>query len=302
MLTAVSDSTTGDLAMAQHTSPNADAHGRFVRLGDGDMHVVEDGRPEATPLLLIHGSAASLVCWDLVVPSLAGAFRVVRVDLLGCGKSTIASGGYEILTQARRVAAALDQLGVSRVTVIGHSSGCTVATALAEQRPDAVAALVLIDFGPNMDAKTPDRLLFRLIQTRFPGSLLWRMRSEATIRKAARASGGFTRDVEIPDAFVEDALRMTHGTFRKILRAPVSYLEQHSLPDRLIAIGLPLLVIFGDDDQRWRPSSAHAFGEVPGARVELLAGVGHTPMMEDPEATAKLLLEFCTAVEERNRI
>jgi pimeloyl-ACP methyl ester carboxylesterase len=50
--------------------------------------------------------------------------------------------------------------------MIGHSSGCTVATALAEQRPDAVAGLALIDFGPSLDAKIPERLLFRLLLTR----------------------------------------------------------------------------------------------------------------------------------------
>jgi pimeloyl-ACP methyl ester carboxylesterase len=48
---------------------------------------------------------------------------------------------------------------VSRVAVIGHSSGCVVATALAEHRPDAVVALALIDMGPSPDAKIPERLL-----------------------------------------------------------------------------------------------------------------------------------------------
>ena len=293
---------TGDSANGNSHFPQRGPRGRFVRIDDGDMHVVEDGKPDGPALLLIHGSAASLVCWEPVVPSLAAAFRVIRVDLLGCGKSTIPTGGYEIPTQAGRVAAALDKLGVRRVTVIGHSSGCTVATALAEQRPDTVVALVLIDFGPNMAAKVPDRRLFRLLQTRFPGRLLWRMRNEANIRKAAHASGGFTRPVDIPDAFIEDALRMTHRTFVELLRAPVNYLEQRSLPDRLTALGLPLLVVFGTDDQRWRPSSAHAYSVVPGSRVEFLSGVGHTPMMEDPQATATLLFDFSAAVEARREI
>ncbi len=74
--------------MAQHTSRDAETQDRFVRIDDGEMHVVEEGQPDGPALLLIHGSAASLVCWDLVVPSLAGAFRVIRVDLLGCGRST----------------------------------------------------------------------------------------------------------------------------------------------------------------------------------------------------------------------
>src|SRR5262245_19469359 len=276
-------------------STESSARDRLVRLDEGEMHVVEDGEPDAPALLLIHGSAASLACWDLVVPALAGAYRVIRVDLLGCGKSTSPAGGYDIPTQARRVAAALDMLGVSRVTVIRHSGGCTVATALAEQRPDAVAALALIDFGPSLDAKIPERLLFRLLLTRFPGRLLWRLRTEANIRKAARV--GFTRPVHIPDAFIEDALRMTHRTFVEAMRAPGDYLGQRSLPDRLNALGLPLLVIFGTDDGRWRSSSAAAYRVVPGARVELLPGVGHTPIMEDPQTTGNLLLDFAAAVE-----
>ena len=110
-------------------------------------------------------------------------YRVIRVDLLGHGRSASPADGYDIPAQARRVAAALDKLGVSRVTVIGHSSGCTVATALAEQRPDAVAALALIDMGPSPDAKIPESLLFRLLLAPLTGRLLWQLRTEAAIRK-----------------------------------------------------------------------------------------------------------------------
>jgi pimeloyl-ACP methyl ester carboxylesterase len=266
---------------------------RFVGLEDGDMHVVVDGRPDAPALLLIHASAASLATWDLVVPYLAGALRVIRVDLLGCGKSSTPAVGYDITTQARRVSDALDEIGVSRVRVIGHSGGCAVATAVAEQRPDAVVALALIDFGPSLDAKIPENRLTRLVLTRFPGRMLWRMKTEATIRKSA--SMGFTRPVDIPDAMIEDALRMTHRAFVGAMRAPVEYLRQRSLPDRLSALGLPLLVIFGADDQRWRSSMAGGYRVVPGSHVEVLAGVGHTPILEDPETIGKLLLDFASA-------
>lgn len=184
-------------------------------------------------------------------------------------------------------------LGVNRVTVIGHSSGCTVATALAEQRPGMVSGLVLIDFGPGVDAKIPERLLTRLSLTRFPGQLLWRLKSDDTIRKAART--GFTRPVHIPDVFVEHVLGMTHRAFVGSMRGPLDYIRQLSLPDRLATMGIPVLVIFGTDDQRWRSSSAADYRIVPGARVELLPGVGHTPMMEDPQTTVTLLLEFVAA-------
>lgn len=79
------------------------------------------------------------------------------------------------------------------------------------------------------------------------------------------------------------------------MRGYRDYLSQRSIPGRLAVLGLPVLVIFGGDDQRWRPSSATAYRAVPGARVELLPGAGHTPMVDDPQATAGLLLGFAAA-------
>jgi len=242
--------------MAEHMSGDLDAHDRFVRLDDGDMHVVEDGKPGAPALLLIHGTAASTAWWDPVVPRLAGAHRVIRVDLLGHGRSSSPAGGYGIPAQARRVGAALDRLGAGRVAVIGHSTGGSVATALAEQRPGVVAALALIDTGPSPDAYIDQGLLGRLLLARFPGRLLWRLRTEATIRKAMRTA--FTRPFDIPDALIEATLGMTHRAVAGTARASLNYLRQRSVPARLAALDLPVLVIFGVDDQRWRSSSAAA--------------------------------------------
>ena len=279
--------------MAEHTPDSPDAEDPFGRLDGGDMQVAEDGKPGAPALLLIQNAAAPLACWDPFVPQLAGTHRVIRVDLLGRGSPAIPADRYDIRAQARRVGAVLDRLGVNRVTVVGHSSGCTVATALAEQRPGAVAGLALIDFGPSLAAKIPERRLFRLVLTQFPGRLLWHLRTEVSVRKAVRT--GFTRPADIPHAFVEYALGMTHQDFVGAMRGPLDYLGQRSLPDRLAGLGIPVLVIFGAEDQRWRSSLASAYLAVPGARVELLPGVGHSPMLEDPQTTGKLLLDFAAA-------
>jgi pimeloyl-ACP methyl ester carboxylesterase len=155
--------------MAEHMPGDPDADDRFVRLDDGDMHVVEDGRPGAPGLLLIHGTAASTAWWDPVIPQLAGDCRVIRVDMAGHGRSSAPAGGYDIPAQARRVGAVLDRLGVGQVTVIGHSTGGCVATALAEQRPALVSALALIDIGPDLDAYMSQGLLGRLLLARCPG-------------------------------------------------------------------------------------------------------------------------------------
>lgn len=261
--------------------------------GDGDLQATEDGDQGAPPLLLIHGTGACTAWWDPVVPALADSHRVIRVDLLGHGKSGSPPGGYDIPAQARRVGAVLDRLGAVPVTVIGHSTGGTVATALAEQRPGLVTALAFIDTGPSLDAFADQGLAGRLLLAPVPGRLLWSLRTESLIRQAMASA--FTRPVEIPGAIIEATMGMTHRALAGTSRASDAYLRQRSMPERLAALGLPVLVIFGVDDKRWRSGAATAYRAVPGARVELLPGVGHTPMMEDPEATSRLLLDFAAA-------
>src|ERR1700722_8411493 len=100
----------GGSAMAEHMPGDPGADGRFVRLVDGDMHVVEDGKPGAPALLLIPGSGASTAWGGACAPARAGSCRVIRVDLPGHGRSSSPAGGYDIPAQARRVGAALDRL------------------------------------------------------------------------------------------------------------------------------------------------------------------------------------------------
>ena len=143
--------------MAEHGPGGPDGDGRFVRLDDGgDLYVVEDGPPDAPAVLLIHGTGAGTAWWDPVIPQLAGTRRVIRVDLAGHGRSASPAGGYDVPAQARRAGTVLERLGAGRVTVIGHSTGGSVATALAEQRPAVVGHTPMLE-----DPQTTGALLLR---------------------------------------------------------------------------------------------------------------------------------------------
>ena len=135
------------VSVFRHTS---EATGdQIVHLDDGDLHVTENGPPDAPAVLLIHGFAGSSAWWNPVVPMLQQRYRVIRVDLLGHGASAKPVGGYDIPAQGRRVGAVLDRLRVNQAVIVGHSTGGAVATALAEQRPDVVAALALYRHRPH---------------------------------------------------------------------------------------------------------------------------------------------------------
>lgn len=97
--------------MAEHPSGVPEAGDRFIRLDEGDVHVVQNGRPGAPAVLLIQNAAAPVALWDPLVPLLAGDCHVIRADLLG--RRRPGSAGYDVPAQARRAAAVLDRLGVT---------------------------------------------------------------------------------------------------------------------------------------------------------------------------------------------
>ncbi|MER5258082.1 MULTISPECIES: alpha/beta fold hydrolase [unclassified Streptomyces] len=259
-----------------------------VQLSHG-MHVVHDGSQQAPPLLLIHGSGASGASWIPMIPALADRHRVIRIDLPGCGQSP-APASYDVPEQAGRVAALLDDLGLRRVAVVGHSSGGYLGTALAEQRPDLVGSLSLISTGPSLDALLPQPLLLRLLLGPPLGRLIWSMRSDAWIRSGIRAVTA--RPVDVPDDLVAGVRSITYAAFQAVLRQYTAYVAERSVPERLAALDVPVLAVFGAADPRWEPSSVHQYDAVPDARVEVLPGVGHMPLLEAPDTTSKLLLSF----------
>ncbi|MFB6840548.1 alpha/beta fold hydrolase [Streptomyces sp. NPDC056361] len=253
---------------------------------DGHIHVCQDGPRDAPALLLIHGSASSTRSWDPLVPLLTGSHRVIRLDLLGHGRSAKpADSSYAIPDQARRAGAVLDRLGIAHALVVGHSSGGTVATSLAEQRPDLVTSLALLDTGPGLDA-------FIASSSSPIDPSQWPPTDE---QLRLFASTAFSRvGYRIPEELLDDVRAMTCHSLTASMGATRSYLEQQALPDRLTVVGKPLLVLFGEDDRRWRSSSASAYSAVPGAEVALLPGLGHSPQLEDPSRTATGLLGFAS--------
>jgi pimeloyl-ACP methyl ester carboxylesterase len=251
-----------------------------------ELFVTTDGSAEAPPLVLIHGTAASGQSWSAMVPSLAAAHRVIRVDLPGCGSSP-APAGYDVDDQARTVGGALDELGVTSAVVAGHSSGGIVATALAVSRPSLIDAVVLINTGPSMESYIAPPFPYQ------PSD--WPTLTDDQLR--VTAAQAFRPGFDIPPEAIDQIRAMTFEAFAATSLAIRAYLAAVPLPTRLAATGKPLLVIFGEQDARWRASAAADYLAVPGAQVSYLPGSGHTPIVEDPTTTAALLLAFTAGLK-----
>jgi len=263
--------------------------GRIVDLPGGDLHVREDGPRDAPAVVLLHGFACSLHWWDQITPALARDHRVVRFDLLGHGGSEKPKEGYGMESQARLVAAALDRLGVRRADVVGHSMGGSVATALAEQRPVLVESIVILDSpSKSGDAELP--FTARLGFVPVLGQAINRVVPDGMVRDGLESA--FAKGFDVPDRFVEDFRDMTYTSYDDSHRASDDYNEESGLAERLADQSVPLLVVFGSQDDLVDPKSAQGYRSVPGARVVVLDGVGHSPHVERPAATARLIADF----------
>jgi pimeloyl-ACP methyl ester carboxylesterase len=268
------------------------AGGRLLDLPGGEMQVVEGGPRDGDPILLIHCFSCAIDWWDGVRPRLEAKHRVVAVDLLGHGGSEKPGSGYTPAHQAELVAEALTKLHVRNAEVVGHSLGGSVAVALAEQSPRLVNRVAIIDMPP--DASYGDLgFIAGLAFQPVLGEALWTIKPDFSVRDGLKVA--FAPEFEVPDAFVEDVKRLTYTAYDESPTGTEAFIGDVSLDRRMHATGKPLLVLMGAEEQivndPQRALDQYANGD-PGAETHLIAGAGHSPNVEKPAETARLILEF----------
>ena len=251
-------------------------------------NVTVDG--DGPPILLLHGFGAAINWWDDIAPALASHHRVIRLDLIGHGGTAAPTRGYSIPRQAQLAAAALDRLDIGHVTVIGHSMGGEVAIGLAELQSARIDRMILIDSPPTAD--TSFTIMTKIYLMPIIGEMLSHFQSDAAIRRGL--SQGFAPNFIIPEKFVADLRQLTYCAFRKAHNESIAYRTSRPPYDRLAALkpSPPLLVIFGSLDAIVPPEHANLFERVPGVKIAMIEGAGHSPMVEAPAKTLKLIEDF----------
>jgi pimeloyl-ACP methyl ester carboxylesterase len=283
----------------------------LVETSYGALQVLEEGDPQGSPIVLVHCYTCSIRWWDRLAPLLSAEHRVIRVDLLGHGGSDKPSEGYSIENQANGIAEALNELGVSGATVVGHSLGGTVATALADQSPELATRVAVLDQAPD-DTFEDRSLTQRLGYVPVIGPAMERLvhlapSSEVRDQYEEVFAPGFNiaSGFENPDQVVDDLRAMTYTAFDKAADAEGDYTDQEPLDERLGALEMPLLVVFGAEDQVYDADAAlERYRDIPGAGTELIEGAGHSPNVERPDQLAPLIIAFAersTAAEQEQQ-
>jgi len=260
-------------------------------------HPATGGGPEGEPIVLLHCYTCSLRWWDQMVPLLNDGHRVITFDLLGHGGSEKPTSGYEIENQAAAVAAALNGLGVTSATVVGHSLGGLVATSLREQASDLVDKVVVVD-SPASSGQADLPLTAKIATWPVLGEALWRVKLGSMIKRSAERDFAPGTDVsevfpDQPDRVVDDVDAMTYRSFSESASAADDFLDHGGLPSRLRAVGGAVMVIMGSEDQILDPDEVLGqFEVVPGVRAVTIEGAGHSPNVERPEETAEQIISF----------
>jgi pimeloyl-ACP methyl ester carboxylesterase len=235
-----------------------------VRIGSQQVRYVrrkaDAARPGDLPIVVLPGWGAHIEAVAPILAALDGTADLIALDLPGFGESEPPQQAWDVDAYARFMIAFLDELGVDRAHLVGHSHGGRVSIALAADEPERVGRLLLIDSAglrPKRGWKYRRRVAVAKLGRAIakiggaPGRRLQeRMRARVASRDYLEAS---------------EAMR---GTFRAVIAADSS--------DRLPRIRASTLLVWGDSDEDTPLWMAHRMEElIPDAGLVVLEGAGH---------------------------
>ncbi len=261
-----------------------DVHGMVVHVRD------EGPRSDPLPLLLIHGTGASLHTWEGWVRALKGQHRVISFDLPGFGLTGPFAGryapdDYHGDIYARFVLDLLDTLDVPRAVIAGNSLGGEVAWRTAAMAPARVAGLVLVDAsGPAFTSQSVP-LAFTLARVPLLNRLGEWVLPRALITQALVDVYGDPQKItdDLVDRYFELALRDGN---RAALRHRLQQMTPGEGAERIATLKLPTLILWGGRDRLIPPDVGRQFEmQIAGSQRVMFDALGHVPQEEDPAAT-----------------
>lgn len=246
----------------------------------GVLHV-DDGGSGGLPVLFLHGLGGTAGQWRPLLAHLRPERRALALDLRGHGRSSPADDGeYGIGEFADDLAAAADDLGLSRFVLAAHSLGASVAAEYASREKERVAGLFLVD--PNGDqTEIPRRELedfLASLRSDPREEMRWYFK-QVLVGAAPETADRVLADLEAtPDGVLVASLESSFGY------SPVAALESYPGP-----------VLSVVSDMNTLPYSLHnLLDDLP---VRLISGTSHWLMLDRPDELATHLDDFLARVE-----
>lgn len=250
--------------------------------------------PEA--VVFAHGLLWSGRMFDAQVAALADRYRCITFDFRGQGRSEVTAGGYDMETLSDDAAALIERLGCAPCHFVGLSMGGFIGMRLAARRPELIRSLVLMETSadPEPAENVPRyrmlggvvRVLGRLGMRLVMGRVMQIMFSRTFLADpACEAERRIWRE------------RGMDNHPRGINLALQGVIEREPVYDELGRIAVPTLVMVGDEDVATVPAKAERIhAAIPGSRLVVIPGAGHTSSVEQPAFVNAALEEFLGSV------
>ena len=257
----------------------------IAQVGEIQLDYERTGAGE--PLLLIMGMSGTALHWgEPFLTALRESFEVITYDHRGVGASSRLSGAITIAEMAQDAAGLLEALGISSAHVLGISMGGMIAQELALEHPELIRTLTIgCSYCGGPGSSHIDRVAF----AKLSAAMLSGDRQKA-IRAGweANVSEARVNDAELYASFL--AIAAERSVAVPVVMAQAQAAAAHDTSARLGDITAPTLVIHGTEDQMLPVGNGRLIASlIPGARLEILDGIGHLFFFELPERSADLI-------------
>lgn len=246
-------------------------------------------RGEGVPLIFLNGLAGDHQYWMGQLRALSKHFRCLALDNRDTGQSSYASASYTIPDLADDVAGFMEQLSLPAAHIVGLSLGGMIAQEIALRHPARVRSLLLVGtvakadawFSATLDAYGCIRRQVRDTSEFFQVLLPWLV-SHRYFEHPERVEWLKALLAQNPHP------QKSEGFFRQF-----EAIRGHDAVGRLRSITCPVLIAAGEDDSIAPPRySRQLAAHLPQARLEIMAGIGHAPPIEDPRGFNRLIEGF----------
>ena len=260
---------------------------QLITAGGAAIGVDEAGGGTATPILFLHGVGSDKSVWSRQLEHFAASRRAIAIDYPGYGESDPVSVRASRDDFARFILAALDELSIDRAHICGLSLGGVIAIAMHHTAPGRCASLILADsFAVHPDGPA---IYERSVAASEEMSELAAARTPVLLAPGASE--------ELHDQVRATMARIDPQAFRLGARA-VWLADQR---DRAAAIGVPTLVLVGEQDSVTPPELSRALAAaIPGAELNILAGAAHLSNIERPGDFNEAIDLFLARVEAKD--
>lgn len=263
-----------------------------LRRGDRRVHARRDGPRDAPAALFLNSLGTDMRLWDPLRAALPSARAAIRLDKPGHGLSDPPSDAMTMDAYAEDALAALDFYEIDRVDVVGLSIGGMIAQAFAARAPDRVRSVSLIATGCRIgDAALWDSRTERAKEETLDGPL-----ADESMKR------WFSARFYAEDPRVGLWRRLFSQTTLPGYLAACAALRDADLFAVAATIAAPTLCVSGDEDGSTPPATVRAMADaIPGATYVEIAGSGHLPCVDNPDALAAALTAHWAKAAEASR-